>query len=77
MQLLLLPFSALIALLLLEIRCFFLFVPKDSSLTTIIVLLVSSVWLLSLDALETLVVSVVEDIELPEDALKDERTTAA
>ena len=60
-----------------KIRCFFLFVPKDSSLTTIIVLLVSSVWLLSLDALETLAVSVVEDIELPEDALKDERTTAA
>jgi len=73
--------SLWIALLLLEIRCFFLFVPKDSSLTTIMVLLVSNVWLLSFDALETEVASAgvgeEHDDIFVEDALKEERTTAA
>ena len=86
--LLLLLMAVLIALLLLEIRCFFLFVPNESSLTTIMVRLVSNAWLLGFDTLETVTASAgvgneagdtfaVDVVAVDEDGLKDERTAAA
>ena len=58
------------------------------SLTTIMVLLVSNVWLLGFDTVETLTASagaavefdgtfIVDDVAVAEVGLKDERTTAA